>query len=41
MVNISIAALSFLAQCTCKHCVTCRNSRKYVLWRHTWLLSAQ
>jgi len=25
--NISIAAASFLAQCT-EHCVTCRNSRK-------------
>jgi len=34
--KISIAAVALLAQCT-KHSVTCRNSRKYALWRHIWL----
>jgi len=38
--KISIAAVVLLAQCT-KYSVTCRNSRKYALWRHIRFYSAE
>jgi len=38
--KISIAAVALLAHCT-EHCATCRNSRKYTLWRHIRFYCAQ